>query len=566
MSKELEVKNLQISFRTDDGTVKAVRDISFDLEKGETLCIVGESGSGKSVTAKAVMGILAGNAIVEGGEILYNGKDLLKYTEKEFDKIRGNRITMIFQDPLSSLDPIVKIGRQMTEATLLNSKTNCKEAKRGFKKAISHLKKQMKAAGCGEEAFRQLEQYTGYVKKGSNLRYSYQLARDYTRLAAADVEALLVTLYKDDVKLAKEEMKYLEEKLGKLQDEYWLTGEVLQGEPFSGVRLRIKEYDGSEVRKEEIKKSLAILLDFLKKQDERNLPDFTALAYCLETEPAKIEFALPEEQRFEKGKSAYESEFGGAFRKNIAKACEDADEFCEKLEQLAFEAVNRVTKQVAYDKAIRIMEDVGIKEARKRFDQYPFEFSGGMRQRIVIAIAIAANPDILICDEPTTALDVTIQAQIMELINEIKEKRRLSVIFITHDLGVVANMADKVAVMYAGKIVEYGTTDDIFYEPAHPYTWALLASMPDLDTKDKLEAIPGTPPNMINPPVGDAFAERNKYAMPIDFEKQPPLFQISETHFAATWLLHPNAPKIDPPKSVTDRIKRMKELEAAANE
>jgi oligopeptide/dipeptide ABC transporter ATP-binding protein len=225
-----------------------------------------------------------------------------------------------------------------------------------------------------------------------------------------------------------------------------------------------------------------------------------------------------------------------------------------------------VTKQVAYDKAIRIMEDVGIKEARKRFDQYPFEFSGGMRQRIVIAIAIAANPDILICDEPTTALDVTIQAQIMELINEIKEKRRLSVIFITHDLGVVANMADKVAVMYAGKIVEYGTTDDIFYEPAHPYTWALLASMPDLDTKDKLEAIPGTPPNMINPPVGDAFAERNKYAMPIDFEKQPPLFQISETHFAATWLLHPNAPKIDPPKSVTDRIKRMKELEAAANE
>jgi oligopeptide/dipeptide ABC transporter ATP-binding protein len=566
MSKELEVKNLQISFRTDDGTVKAVRDISFDLEKGETLCIVGESGSGKSVTAKAVMGILAGNAIVEGGEILYNGTDLLKYTEKEFDKIRGNRITMIFQDPLSSLDPIVKIGRQMTEATLLNSKTNCKEAKRGFKKAVNHLKKDMKAAGCGEEAFSQLERYVDYVKKGSNLRYSYQLARDYTRLAAADVEALLVTLYKDDVKLAKDEMKYLEEKLGRLQDEYWLTGEVLQGEPFSGVRLRIKEYDGSDVRKEEMKKSLAILLEFLNKQEERKVPDFTAIAYCLETEPAKIEFALPEEQRFEKGKSLYESEFGEAFRKNIGGACEDADVFCEKLEQLAFEAVNRVTKQIAYDKAIRIMEDVGIKEARKRFDQYPFEFSGGMRQRIVIAIAIAANPDILICDEPTTALDVTIQAQIMELINEIKEKRRLSVIFITHDLGVVANMADKVAVMYAGKIVEYGTTDDIFYEPAHPYTWALLASMPDLDTKDKLEAIPGTPPNMINPPVGDAFAERNKYAMPIDFEKQPPLFQISETHFAATWLLHPNAPKIDPPKSVTDRIKRMKELEAAANE
>ena len=204
------------------------------------------------------------------------------------------------------------------------------------------------------------------------------------------------------------------------------------------------------------------------------------------------------------------------------------------------------------------MEEVGIPEPRKRFRQYPFEFSGGMRQRIVIAIALASNPDVLICDEPTTALDVTIQAQILELINKLKRERNLSVIFITHDLGVVANMADRIAVMYAGKIVEYGTAEDIFYSPAHPYTWALLASMPDLDTKEKLEAIPGTPPNMIYPPKGDAFAERNKYAMEIDFEEQPPMFEISETHSAATWLLHLDAPKIDPPKIVTDRIERMK--------
>jgi oligopeptide/dipeptide ABC transporter ATP-binding protein len=431
----------------------------------------------------------------------------------------------------------------------------------------------MKAAGCPEETSRQLDRYIEYVKKGSTLRYTYQLARDYTQLAIADIEALLITLYKDDVKLAKEEMKYLEEKIGRMQDAYWLTAETLQGEPFSGFGQRVKEYDGSEISKEEMKKSLEILLAFLKKQEERKAPDFTAIAYCLAAGETKHVTALPkgqepsaEEKRNEEVLSVYEADFRQKFLKNLSEACADAEDFCGKLEQLAFEEVNKVTKQIAYDKAIRIMEDVGIKEARKRYDQYPFEFSGGMRQRIVIAIAIAANPDILICDEPTTALDVTIQAQIMELINEIKEKRKLSVIFITHDLGVVANMADKVAVMYAGKIVEYGTTDDIFYEPAHPYTWALLASMPDLDTKDKLEAIPGTPPNMIYPPVGDAFAERNKYAMPIDFEKQPPLFRISETHFAATWLLHPNAPKIDPPKSVTDRIKRMKELEAAANE
>ena len=234
------------------------------------------------------------------------------------------------------------------------------------------------------------------------------------------------------------------------------------------------------------------------------------------------------------------------------------------LKQNASGVVNRVTKSIAKHRAIKLMEEVGIPEERKRYRQYPFEFSGGMRQRIVIAIALAANPDILICDEPTTALDVTIQAQILELINKLKRERNLSIIFITHDLGVVANMADKIAVMYAGKIVEYGTSRDIFYSPAHPYTWALLSSMPDLDTNEKLEAIPGTPPNMIYPPVGDAFADRNKYALKIDFEKQPPMFQISETHHAATWLLHPDAPKVEIPKIITDRIARMKQKAGGA--
>ena len=227
----------------------------------------------------------------------------------------------------------------------------------------------------------------------------------------------------------------------------------------------------------------------------------------------------------------------------------------------ASQVVNVVTKTMARERAIKLMEEVGIPEPRIRYNQYPFEFSGGMRQRIVIAIALAADPDILICDEPTTALDVTIQAQILELINRLKEERNLSVIFITHDLGVVANMADDIAVMYAGKVVEYGTVEDIFYDPRHPYTWALLASMPDLDTKEKLDAIPGTPPNMVYPPVGDAFADRNKYAMKIDFEQQPPEFEVSPTHWAATWLLHPDAPKVEPPKIITDRIARMRKAE-----
>jgi len=460
MRNELEVRNLSISFRTNNGMVRAVRDISFNLEKGKTLAIVGESGSGKSVTAKAILGILSGNAVVDSGEIIYKEKDLLKFTEEEFHKIRGNEITMIFQDPMSSLDPIMKIGKQMTEATLLNGKTNQKNAKAEFAKYKKLLSEGMKKNGVDQATIKSdFEKFIAFCKDTNKVRKAFEDKCEYT---------------------------------------------------VEGCNDKTPDYYSSF-----------------------NMPEFVL----------RVDEAL---KTMEKDYSA--------------------DELIQHLFDVDFAIDNKITKEMAYNRAIRIMSDVGIKEPEKRFEQYPFEFSGGMRQRIVIAIAIAANPEVLICDEPTTALDVTIQAQIMELINEIKAKRNISVIFITHDLGVVANMADEVAVMYAGKIVEHGTVDDIFYEPAHPYTWALLSSMPDLDTVDKLESIPGTPPNMIFPPKGDAFAARNKYAMAIDFEEQPPMFKISETHSAATWLLHPNAPKIDPPKAVTDRIARMKKLEEQDNE
>ncbi|RUL53582.1 ABC transporter ATP-binding protein [Lysinibacillus antri] len=337
--KVLEVNDLKVNFKTYAGIVQAVRGVSFELYEGETLAIVGESGSGKSVTSNAIMKLIPQPpGIYAGGEILFEGKDIIPLTEKEMSKVRGNDIAMIFQDPMTALNPTMRVGKQITEVILKHNK--------------------------------------------------------------------------------------------------------------------------------------------------------------------------------------------------------------------------KVSSAEAKERAIKLLDLVGIPMPEKRFRQYPHEFSGGMRQRVVIAIALAADPKLLIADEPTTALDVTIQAQILELMKDIQKKRNTSIIFITHDLGVVANVADRVAVMYAGQIVEYGTVNDIFYNPRHPYTWGLLGSMPDLKSneKEELRTIPGSPPDLTNPPKGDAFAPRNEFAMAIDYEMEPPMFKVSDTHYAKTWLLHPDAPEVQIPEAISQRI------------
>ena len=344
----LQIKNLDISFRTNAGVVHAIRGVNLDLQKGETVAIVGESGSGKSVTMKAAVGLLDSNATVNSGEILYTYEDrdgaqktvnLLSLTKKQLrTEFNGQRLAMVFQDPMTSLDPTMTIGKQIMETMILHKK---------------------------------------------------------------------------------------------------------------------------------------------------------------------------------------------------------------------------MTKEAAKARALELLNLVGITDAEKRFRNYPHQLSGGMRQRVVIAIALSADPDILICDEPTTALDVTIQAKILELIKEIQQKMHLSVIYITHDLGVVAKVADYVNVMYAGKIVEVGNVEEIFYESCHPYTWGLLSAMPDLETDDdRLYSIPGSPPNLLHEPVGDAFAARNRFALAIDKKAEPPLFQVSPTHYAATWLLHPDAPDVQMPPELTERLAR----------
>ncbi|MET3557789.1 oligopeptide transport system ATP-binding protein [Streptococcus rupicaprae] len=223
------------------------------------------------------------------------------------------------------------------------------------------------------------------------------------------------------------------------------------------------------------------------------------------------------------------------------------------------------TKEEAKSLAIDYMEKVGIPDAARRFNEYPFQYSGGMRQRIVIAIALACRPDILICDEPTTALDVTIQAQIIDLLKSLQEEYHFTTIFITHDLGVVAAIADKVAVMYAGEVIEYGTVEEVFYDARHPYTWSLLSSLPQLaDESGNLFSIPGTPPSLYTPLKGDAFALRSDYAMKIDFEEHPPAFHVSDTHWAKTWLLHPDAPKVDKPEAIQNLHEKIKQKMLAA--
>ena len=484
--KVLSVNNLVINFKTDNGILKAVRDVSFDLYQGETLCIVGESGSGKSVTSKTIMGILANNAIIAGGNIIYRGENLLEISEEEFYKIRGHKIGMIFQDPLSSLNPIVKIGKQITEAMLINSD---------------------------------------------------KLKTMYNDLISDDLIRYKNTLAKMNIAITNEKKK-LEVFIAETNAKEGRTADEKAADK-AAIAQRKAEFKTFEKETKEKYLKQAKEYKAVLKETEKEAKKKVA-AYKAEV---TAEYKQKEAELKQKLAAASTKEDKEAVKKELEQ---EKEAFTNKLS---------ITKAEAKRRALSIMKEVGIPEPERRYNQYPFEFSGGMRQRIVIAIALTASPEILICDEPTTALDVTIQAQILELINRIKAERNLSCIFITHDLGVVANMADRVAVMYAGKIVEYGTVDEIFYEPKHPYTWALLSSIPDVDSKEKLEAIPGTPPNMIYPPKGDAFALRSKYAMNIDFREEPPYFKLSDTHYAATWLLDPRAPKVEMPKIVSERIK-----------
>ena len=548
----LSVQDLRVSFKTDEGLVHAVRGVSFDLHQGETLCIVGESGSGKSVTSKTIMGILPASAIIESGSVRYEGEDLTKVEESEFHRIRGHKIGRIFQDPLSSLNPIRKVGKQITEARLVNSN----HRKERFDKRIS----------VEEAAYKNCK-----VKRKSKIREAKNkvVASDSSfndkistlENALRDKKNELSSLKKDDASYADKLAEY-----NSLKDETAKQIAAVKAEKKAAHKqlaslITPARKEANEAYKAEYPSLKAALDEAKKKAKEANQ------AYKAEADAEHNKNLAPlkeeKKQYLENSKKDFiewtkrDKKSRPSLKEKLVSYKAGYDEIASKIgkENEEYKKKFKLTRKEAKQIALKVMAEVGIPQPEVRFNQYPFEFSGGRRQRIVIAIALTANPEILICDEPTTALDVTIQAQILELINRLKAERHRSIIFISHDLGVVANRADRVAVRYAGKIVEVGTANEIFYDPRHPYTWALLSSIPDIDSHEQLEAIPGTPPYLLNPPKGDAFAARNKYAMAIDFVQEPPYFKISETHYASTWLLDKRAPHVEKPKIVSQRIK-----------
>ncbi len=548
----LSVENLRVSFKTDEGLVHAVRGVSFDLHQGETLCIVGESGSGKSVTSKTIMGILPASAIIESGKVRFEGEDLTKVEESEFHRIRGHKIGRIFQDPLSSLNPIRKVGKQITEARLVNSN----HRKDRFDKRIS----------LQEAAYK-----NGKVKRKSTIRaaknkvlasdssFNDQISTLENKLREKKNE--LSSCKKDDASYASLSAEYLaleKEIKGKIsaiqaekkKEHKRLSALIAQAKKEANATYKAEYPKLKADLREAKKKATQVNEEYKKEADEEHQKNLAPL----KEERAKYIASCKEDytsykKRDKKSRPSLKEKLKSYY--SGYKAIEEKI----KVENEDYKKKFKLTRKEAKQIALKVRAEVGIPQPEVRFNQYPFEFSGGRRQRIVIAIALTANPEILICDEPTTALDVTIQAQILELINRLKAERHRSIIFISHDLGVVANRADRVAVRYAGKIVEVGTANEIFYDPRHPYTWALLSSIPDIDSHEKLEAIPGTPPYLLNPPKGDAFAARNKYARAIDFVQEPPYFKISETHYASTWLLDKRAPHVEKPKIVSQRIK-----------
>lgn len=546
--KLLEVKNLNTSFKIDAGKVLAVNGVSFSVNEGKVLGIVGESGSGKSVTAYSIMGILDKNGHVDSGKIIYKGTDLLKISEEEMREIRGNKISIIFQDAMTSLNPVYTIGNQLREAILTHSKDPVKEAIYPYMNAVRSdeqrivLMKKGLANHPERDALR-----ADLAKVEMKLIADREALEKIKATAASDLKVkekakmqeykANVSKYDEAIKVAFNNLIKNFKTLGKVPTEE----EVLSGsegrEKLARQAHRYDELNKAKNQLVEFKENFKVsqddplykekYLDFKKnvKAQEKIIKD---LERRIKRHDRTRHIFVKEIQN--KAKYGPRNKLIDEFK----KASED-----KKAYYWECKSFYRETKYSANLKALRMLEEVGINEPKKRLKQYPFECSGGMLQRCMIAMALVQKPDILIADEPTTALDVTIQAQILELLKKLQKEYGMAIIIITHDLGVVAQICDEVDIMYAGRIVERGTVDDIFYNPQHEYTKGLLNSMPKLDTgKEKLEPIGGNPVDLFCLPKGCAFSSRCSKCMEICIDKYPEEVQYDETgHAASCWCM-----------------------------
>ena len=564
----LSVKDLEVKFRVRGRILTAIRNISLDIYDEESIAIVGESGSGKSVFTKTFAGMLDSNGFIDNGSIIFNDEDLAD-TIVSYNAFAHKCVAAAWKrlNEASSLEFGAKTWREMqTLKSEMNDKlTLSAEENASLSDRIAELRYQRTEAFNKRQTLDSSKEKTELKEIGQKIK---DLDAEIKNLEAKRKEVLKkhkeATMHdaayqaEYHTKLSALEARYAEEIKAKATDEMIARNEIIAKE----IYLSVGRYDIQKRIQlvsrlvKAVRKAMQMGVD-LNEDAQRNAVFDTVVfrvKYLNETEEQLHGTCV-----LNLANVRYSKDWNQIRGGKIATVFQDPMTSLNPIITIGKQITSIILKHQncseleARQRALMLMKKVGIPNAENRFDDYPFQYSGGMRQRIVIAIALSCQPKILICDEPTTALDVTIQAQILKLLKDLQREFRYTIVFITHDLGVVANIADRVAVMYAGQIVEMGTVEDVFYDPRHPYTWALLSSLPQLAQRNtKLYSITGTPPSLYNKIVGDPFAPRNPYCLKIDTIKEPPMFRVTDTHYAKTWLLDPRAPKIEKPDIIKD--------------
>ena len=562
----LSVKDLHVKFRVRGRVLTAIRGISLDIYENESIAIVGESGSGKSVFTKTFAGMLDENGYISQGDIIFNDDELAEtYVDYTGSKKKLVASLALKLNKFSKLELGAKTYRKMKEL----------EAEENGKMSISAQREQEYNDKISDLTFKMTELF--------NRRQTMDRKNEKELISETTAK---INAYKAEIKQLESELE-AEKSANKAAYKNDSAAIANYNKEMAALRAQYNQEITGEISQEMVARNLIIAKEvylsvgrfgYARRQKlTRDLMDAlkTAMTIGVDlTDESEINRVFDTVLFRVRYVDETEEKLHGRSVLNLAKVKDTRDWTQVRGNRIAtvfqdpmtsLNPIITIGKQIssiimkhqhcteleARERAISMMKKVGIPNAEKRFDDYPFQYSGGMRQRIVIAIALSCQPKILICDEPTTALDVTIQAQILDLLKKLQREFNYTIVFITHDLGVVANVADRVAVLYAGQVVELGSVYEVFYDPRHPYTWALLSSLPQLaERQSKLFSISGTPPSLYNNIVGDPFAPRNQYCMKIDTLKEPPMFRVTDTHYAKTWLLDPRSPKVEKPEAI----------------